>query len=61
MKNYTVGQKITWLTIINGSITKVYGEITQIVEDWMWVKGKTLCTNTEVSDRLTIYDKSINC
>lgn len=56
---YHVGQKIDWLTIIDGSITKVVGEITQIVGEWMWVNGKTLCKNVEVTDRLTIHDKSI--
>jgi hypothetical protein len=57
---YHVGQKIDWLTIIDGSITKVVGEITQIVGEWMWVKGKTFCKNIEVTDRLTIHDKSIS-
>lgn len=42
---YHVGQKITWLTIFDGSITKVVGEVTQIVGEWMWVNGKTFCKN----------------
>lgn len=57
---YHVGQKIDWLTVLDGSITKVVGEITQIVGEWMWVKGKTMCKNIEVTDKLTVHDKSIS-
>ena len=32
---YHVGQKISWLTMMNYSITSVSGEITQIVGDWI--------------------------
>lgn len=57
---YYVGQKITWLTIINGTITKVVGEITHIFGEYIWVKGKTLCKNIEVTDTLTFYDNTIS-
>lgn len=56
---YQVGQKIVWLTLIEGKVTKVIGEITQIVGEWIWAKGKTRY-DLEVADRLTVDDKSIS-
>ena len=55
---YKVGQKITWLTSIEGKVTKVIGEITEIVGEWLYVTGKTRY-DLEVKERLTIHDKSI--
>lgn len=59
IKMYHVGQKIVWLTLIQGKVTKVIGEITQIVGDWIWAKGKTRY-DLEITDRLTVDDKSIS-
>jgi hypothetical protein len=59
IKMYHVGQKIVWLTLIEGKVTKVIGEITQIVGEWIWAKGKTRY-DIEVTDRLTVDDKSIS-
>lgn len=56
---YQVGQKIVWITLIEGKVTKVIGEITQIVGDWIYAKGKTRY-DLEVTDLLTIHDKSIS-
>lgn len=56
---YHEGQKIVWLTLIEGKVTKVIGEITQIVGEWIFAKGKTRY-GLEVTDRLTIHDCA-NC
>ena len=57
---YHVGQKITWLTLIGGKVTKVIGEIIELESNfWIRAKGKTN-QNIEVKDLLTVDDKSIS-
>jgi len=53
------GQKISWLTTINGKATKVFGKITEIGGDFIFRAKGTTRTGFHVTDLLSVDDNSI--
>ncbi len=56
---FTVGQKISWLTIINGKITKLIGEVTDVIGSYVKCKGVCEVSGREYTDTLMDYDTTV--
>lgn len=56
---FNVGDKISWLTIVNGKVTKLKGDVSQINGETMTCIGKCLATGNWWRDLVSIYDESI--
>lgn len=54
-----IGTKISWLTLVNGKITRVEGKITDLVGDYYKSSGFTK-TGVKINDLLSVQDKSIS-
>ena len=54
------GQKISWMTTINGKATKVFGEIAEIGGDFIFRAKGMSRTGFHVTDLLSVDDNSIS-
>lgn len=57
--DFSIGDKIYWSAIINGKITRLKGDVSDIVGDTMTCIGQCVSTENWWRDYVSIFDKSI--
>lgn len=58
IENIEIGKKLTWVTLFNGKIQFMTGEVKDIVGDTMRLAGKNLIGES-LSDLVGVNDKSV--
>jgi hypothetical protein len=57
---FSEGDKIAWLTIVNGKVVRLKGDVSSIVGETMCCIGKCVATGNWWRDYISIHDKSVS-